>query len=167
MPRLVGTAATASVHRRNAIARERSYLQPALCDDRTYSGRRKPPAGIGVIVHLGDRDVGMAARLVERSAHDQRSSGIALDQEDHLAVAQQRCQRSRHSHLRIAAGHDDDEIGTVDGRSQIACCALDGGEPGALTLDIDAAEGSDVGKPRIVDVVQPQLVPGDPSSAAR
>ena len=79
-----------------------------------------------------------------------------------MAVAQQRCQRSCHCRLRITAGHHDDEIGTVDGRSQIACCALDGGEPGPLALDIDAAKGSDVGKPRIVDVVEPQFVTGDP-----
>jgi hypothetical protein len=104
----------------------------------------------------------MAAGVVERSAHDQRSSGIALDQQDHLTVAQQRCQRSRHCRLRITAGHHDDEIGTVDGRSRIARCALDGSEPGPLALDIDAAEGSDVREPRIVDVVQPHLVPGDP-----
>jgi hypothetical protein len=104
----------------------------------------------------------MAAGFVQRSAHDQRAPGIALDQQDHLAVAQQRCQGSRHRRLRIAAGHDNDDIGAVYSRLQIACGALDSGEPGLLALDIDAAEGSDIGKPRIVDVVQPQFVPSDP-----
>ena len=104
---------------------------------------------------------GNAAICSQRLARDQRSSGIALDKQDQLAVAQHGCQRSRHCRLRIAAGHHNDEIGAVDGRLEIACRALDSSEAGLLALDIDAAKGSDVGKPRVVDVVQPQFEPGD------
>ena len=124
-------------------------------------GRREPSARIGVIVHLRDHDVGAAAGVVERPAHDQRSPGIALNQEDHLAVAQQGCQRPRHCFLRIATGHDNDDIGAVNGRSQIARRPFDSGEAGLVALDINAAESPDVGKSRIIDIVQAQLEPGE------
>ena len=36
------------------------------------------------------------------------------DQQDHLTVPDQRCKRSRHHRLRVAAGHHDDDIGAID-----------------------------------------------------
>src|SRR5580704_8665513 len=54
-------------------------LQPPLPDDRTYSRWREAPAGIGVIIHFGDVDLGAAAGVVQGSAHDQRPPGVALD----------------------------------------------------------------------------------------
>ena len=139
------------MHRCDAIAGEGRNLQPAFCDDRTYSGRRKSAARIGIIVHLRDRDIGTAAGLVEGSAHDKRSPGIALDQQDQLAVAQQGCQRSRHRRLRIGAGHHNHDIGTVNSRSQITCRALDSSEPGPVALDIDAAKREFIRKTALAD----------------
>jgi hypothetical protein len=46
--------------------------------------------------------------------YDQRSAGVALDQQDHLTVSEQRRKRSRHHRLRAAAGHNDDDIGAID-----------------------------------------------------
>ena len=84
-----------------------------------------------------------------------------MDQQDHLTVPQQRSKRSRHHRLRITAGHHDDDISAVDGRSEIARHALDRGEPVSLPLDLHPAARSDFGEPRIVNIMQPQLEPGD------
>jgi hypothetical protein len=78
-----------------------------------------------------------------------------------LAVAHQRRQRTRHCRLRVAARHDNDDIGSVDSQAEIARRTLDGGEPRLLAFDIDAAKGSNIGEARVVNVVQSQLVPGN------
>ena len=44
-------------HRLDAVAGKRRDLQPALLDDRADARRAEPPAGIGIIVDLGDIDL--------------------------------------------------------------------------------------------------------------
>ena len=78
-------------------------------------------------------------------AHQQRASGVALDQQDYLPVAQQRSQGSRHYLLRIAAGHDDDDVGAVGRGAQIDGREFYRGKAALLPLDIKAPKGADVG----------------------
>jgi hypothetical protein len=89
--------------------------------------------------------LGLAGALVQGSAHDQGSPGVALDQQHYLTVPKQRSKRSRHHRLRTATGHHDDDIGAVDSGSKIARHALDRGEPGFLPLDLEPAARSNVG----------------------
>ena len=91
----------------------------AICSQRFATiGRMRvgdeAPAGIGVVVHLGDIDRGAAARGVERAAKNQRAAGIALDQQDDLPVAQQRREAAGDAFLKGAAGAHRDDIGAVD-----------------------------------------------------
>ena len=64
-----------------------------------------------MVIHFSEIDLGSAAGVVQGAAHDQRPPGIALDQQDHLTVSEQRYKRSGHHRLRIAAGHNDNDIG--------------------------------------------------------
>ena len=83
------------------------------------------------------------------------------DQQDHLTASEQRCKRSRHHRLRIAPGYHDDDIGAVDRGSEIARRALDCSEPTILAFDIHTAARSNFGELRIINIVEPQLEPGD------
>ena len=126
-------------HRIRATAGKRGDLQPALLHDRTYPRRAEPPAGIRIVVHLGDIDSRAAVGRVQRAPDSQRSAGVALDQQDHLSVAQHRCERPRHRRLRIAARHDDDHIAAVHGGAQVRRCMLDRGKPIGVAFDLNAA----------------------------
>ncbi len=48
----------------------------------------------------------------------------------------------------------------VDGGGEIGCRPLDRGEPSGLALDDQPARSADVGKSRVVEVVQTQAEPG-------
>jgi hypothetical protein len=123
-----------------------------------------PPASecqTHVIEEFGDIDIGLAAGIVQGSAHDQRSAGVALDQQDHLTVSEQWGKRSRHHRLSIAAGHYDDDISAVEGRSEIRRGTVYDGEPIPLALDLHPTARPDFGEPRIVNIVEPQLETGD------
>ena len=140
---------------------ETSRSAATLPDNRTNSRRREAPAGIGIVIHFGDIDLGSTAGLVQRPAHDQRAPGVALYQQDHLTVLEQRRKRSRYHRLRVAARHNDDDTGAIDGSSEIARCALNRSKAASLALDFHSATRSNFGEPRIVDIVEPQLEPGD------
>ena len=74
---------------------------------------------------------------------------------------EQRRKRSRYHRLRVAARHNDDGTGAIDGSSEIARCALNRSKAASLALDFHSATRSNFGEPRIVDIVEPQLEPGD------
>ena len=88
-------------------------------------------------------DMSLTSSVVQGPANDQRSSGVALDQQDHLTVSDQRRKRSPHRRLRIPAGHNDDDVGAVDCGSKIARGALNRSEPALLAFDIHPAARSD------------------------
>jgi hypothetical protein len=64
-----------------------------------------------------------------------------------LTVPDQRSKRSRHRRLRVAARHDNDDIGGVDGRSEISGCTLDGSKPRLIAVDIKPAALSNFQEP--------------------
>ena len=135
----------------------------AICSQRFFTiGRiRVGPSRqqeIRIVVHLGDIDIRAAAGFVQRAAHHQRTAGVALDQQDDLPVAQQRRKRTRHHRLRIAAGHHDDDIRAIHRGGKFGRRAFDRGK--AAGFHIDAAMRTDLGKPRVVEIVQPQPMPG-------
>ena len=145
-------------HRSDAIAGERRDLQPALLHDRPNPRRRQPPVGERIVVHLGDIDIRAAARRIQRTTHHQRTAGVALDQQDDLAIAQQRRERPRHRLLRVAAGDHDDDLGAIDSLRKVRRRILDGCE--AAGFHIDTAMRTDISEPRVVEIVQPQPMPG-------
>jgi hypothetical protein len=153
--------ATGAETRPNPVSGECSDLQPTLPDDGTYSRRREAPARIGIVIHLGDIDLGSAACIIQDTAYDQRTTGIALDQQDHLTIPEQRSKRSRHRRLRIAACHDYDDACAIDSGCEIGRDALGRGKPTSLAFDIDPTAPSYFREPCFVDIVQPQLAPGE------
>jgi hypothetical protein len=78
-----------------------------------------------------------------------------------LTISEQGGKGSRYDRLRIAAGYYDDDIGGLDGRYEIRRRPLDRGESGFLAFEIHTAARSNVQEPRIVNIVKPQLEPGD------
>ena len=147
----------AGKHRSDAVAGERCDLQPALFDDRPDARRRQPPVGERVVVHLGDIDISTAARRIQRTTHNQRTARVALDQQDDLAIAEQRCERTRHRLLRIAAGGHDDDLGAIDSSGKFRRRVLDGRE--AAGFHIHTATRADFSKPRVVQIMQSQPMP--------
>ena len=53
------------------------------------------------------------------------------------------------------------DIGAIEGRSEIAGRLLNRGESGDGALDIHSAASSNLAKPRLVNIVQPQLEPDE------
>jgi hypothetical protein len=100
-------------------------------------------------------------------AHDQRASGVALDQQDHLAIPEQWGNRSRDHRLSIAAGHNDDDIGAIDRRFEIRRRALNRSKAASLAFDIRLTTRANFGELCIVDIVEAQVEPAIPNSAAR
>jgi len=148
--------------RSDAVARERRDLQPLFGNDRLDPGRRWAPARIRVIVHFGDIDRRLASRRVERPSHQERTAGISLDQQDDLAVAQQRRHRPDGIRLVVAPGAQDDDVSTVDRGPQIRRGQLDLREPAVITFDIDAAASASIGEAAVVEVVQSQTATEQP-----
>jgi SAM-dependent methyltransferase len=72
------------------------------------------PSRVSAITEIPNFVLNAPPHHLSCSAHDQRPPGVALDQQDHLTIPDQRRKRSRHHRLRIAAGHNDDDIGAID-----------------------------------------------------
>ena len=76
-------------------------------------------AGFWGFWKLGREIVGPDGELIypercNRLDYEGEIAGVALDQQDHLTIPHQRRKRPRHHRLRIAAGHNDDDIGAID-----------------------------------------------------
>jgi hypothetical protein len=99
----------------------------------------------------------MAAGPIERPAHDQGAAGIALDQQDDLAVAQQRRQRCRDGFLGVTTGDDDDHVGALDRGGEIGRDPLDRGKTTAFSLNVDAAASPDLAEAAVVEIMQAQF----------
>ena len=66
---------------------------------------------------------------------------------------------ARHRLLRIAAGRHDDDVRPIDRRRELGRGAFHRGE--ATRFHIHTATCADLGKPCVVEIVQPQPMPGE------
>src|ERR1043165_10279829 len=102
-----------------SLAGERSNLQPALGYDRLDLGGAELARRVWKIVHLGSIDFRLAAGPIEHAAEDECAAGVALDQQDRLAVAQQRGKCGCDCRLALATDHHNDDAGTLNDRGPV------------------------------------------------